>query len=90
MKLLTSHDNAENNAAELPGTVVLANDADPMDLPLDGVKRIDLHFPKFTDGRAFRIGHTWSLRLRPSNPSIPNAPLHNPPLILPRHPVRGE
>ena len=49
MKLLTSND----NAAELPGTVVFANDADPMALPLDGVKRIDLHFPKFTDGRAY-------------------------------------
>ena len=53
MKLLTTHDNAEDNAAELPGSVVLANDADPMDLPLEGVKRIDLHFPKFTDGRAY-------------------------------------
>jgi uncharacterized protein (DUF934 family) len=53
MKLRTTHDNAEDNAAELPGTVVLANDADPMDLPLEGVKRIELHFPKFTDGRAY-------------------------------------
>ncbi len=53
MKLLTSHDHAEDKAAEQPGTVVLANDADPMDLPLDGVQRIDLHFPKFTDGRAY-------------------------------------
>jgi uncharacterized protein (DUF934 family) len=49
MKLLTSND----NAAELLGTLVLANDADPMDLPLDGVQRIDLYFPKFTDGRAY-------------------------------------
>jgi uncharacterized protein (DUF934 family) len=49
MKLLTSND----NAAEQPGTVVFANDANPMDLPLNGVKRIDLHFPKFTDGRAY-------------------------------------
>lgn len=53
MKLLTTHDNAEDIATELAGTVVFANDADPMDLPLDGVKRIDLHFPKFTDGRAY-------------------------------------
>ncbi len=34
-------------------TVVLSNDADPMALPLDGVTRIDLNFPQFTDGRAF-------------------------------------
>jgi len=53
MKLLTTHENAKDNATELPGTVVFANDADPMDLPLDGVNRIDLHFPKFTDGRAY-------------------------------------
>jgi uncharacterized protein (DUF934 family) len=31
----------------------IANDADPRDLALDGVERIDLNFPKFTDGRAF-------------------------------------
>ncbi len=53
MKLLTTHDNAEDNDAQLTSTVVLANDADPMDLPLNGVNRIDLHFPKFTDGRAY-------------------------------------
>ena len=35
------------------GTLVIANDANPLESSLDGVKRIDLHFPKFTDGRAF-------------------------------------
>lgn len=34
-------------------TVALPNDADALALPLDGVTRIDLHFPAFTDGRAF-------------------------------------
>ena len=33
--------------------VALANDADALALPLDGVERVDLHFPSFTDGRAF-------------------------------------
>ena len=33
--------------------IVLANDADPRELKLDGIERVDLHFPKFTDGRAF-------------------------------------
>lgn len=33
--------------------VALANDASALELPLDGVTRIDLHFPNFTDGRAF-------------------------------------
>ena len=37
---------------ETPG-LVLVNDADPHSVPLDGVTRIDLNFPKFTDGRAF-------------------------------------
>jgi uncharacterized protein (DUF934 family) len=31
----------------------LANDADPVEAPLDGVGRVELVFPKFTDGRAF-------------------------------------
>ena len=30
-----------------------ANDVDPRELKLDGIARIDLNFPKFTDGRAF-------------------------------------
>ncbi|MDB5963926.1 MAG: hypothetical protein JWQ72_426, partial [Polaromonas sp.] len=33
--------------------VELANTADPLAVPLEGVDRIDLNFPKFTDGRAF-------------------------------------
>jgi uncharacterized protein (DUF934 family) len=33
--------------------LVLANDADAHTAALDNVQRIDLHFPKFTDGRAF-------------------------------------
>jgi uncharacterized protein (DUF934 family) len=31
----------------------LANDADVRELSLEGVDRIELHFPKFTDGRAY-------------------------------------
>ena len=33
--------------------LVLANDADPLEASLEGVDRIELDFPKFTDGRAF-------------------------------------
>ena len=36
-----------------PTVLLLANDADPLLASLDGVQRVDLHFPKFTDGRAF-------------------------------------
>jgi uncharacterized protein (DUF934 family) len=41
---------AQNSAANV---VTLANDADPRELNLTGVVRVDLQFPKFTDGRAF-------------------------------------
>jgi len=34
-------------------TLALANDGDAQTLSLEGIARIDLHFPKFTDGRAF-------------------------------------
>lgn len=33
--------------------ISLANDVDPRGVLLEGVSRIDLNFPKFTDGRAF-------------------------------------
>jgi uncharacterized protein (DUF934 family) len=45
---------AGSTAAEANGNVlVLSNDADPMEVSLEGVDRIELNFPKFTDGRAF-------------------------------------
>ena len=50
MKLLPFTDHV---AAENTSVLVLANDADPLQASLEGVTRIDLHFPKFTDGRAF-------------------------------------
>ena len=39
--------------AAQPGTLTLPNDADPRSVSLDGITRVDLHFPKFTDGRAY-------------------------------------
>ncbi|RYY72583.1 MAG: DUF934 domain-containing protein [Comamonadaceae bacterium] len=36
-----------------PNVLVLANDVDALTVALDGVDRIELDFPKFTDGRAF-------------------------------------
>ena len=44
--------------------IELANDADPCDLALTGVKRIDLNFPRFTDGRAFSQAFLLSRRLK--------------------------
>jgi uncharacterized protein (DUF934 family) len=53
-----------------PGFLAIANDVDPASLKLDGVTRIDLNFPKFTDGRAYsqafllrrRLGFAGELR----------------------------
>jgi uncharacterized protein (DUF934 family) len=50
MKLLPF---AEHGGADQAGVLVIANDADPFEVSLAGVARIDLHFPKFTDGRAY-------------------------------------
>ena len=33
--------------------LTVANDADANSIAFDNLQRIDLHFPKFTDGRAF-------------------------------------
>lgn len=43
--------------------ITLANDADPSALVLDGVGRIELNFPKFTDGRAFSQAYLLRRRL---------------------------
>ena len=51
MKLLAAQDHS--SASEAPNALELANDADPRTLQLEGIERIDLNFPKFTDGRAF-------------------------------------
>ena len=47
-----------------PKTLELGNDADPMDANLDGITRIDLHFPKFTDGRAYSQARLLRQRLQ--------------------------
>ena len=68
MKLIA----ASQHSTEVQGLKVLeiANTEDPRALDLSGVARIDLHFPKFTDGRAYsqayllrrRLGFTGELR----------------------------
>ncbi len=62
MQLLTSTD-------ALVPALRLDNTADAQALSLDGVSTIELHFPKFTDGRAYsqarilrRRGYTGELR----------------------------
>ena len=51
MKLIAAHTLATQ--AQDHKVVALVNDEDPRSLRLDGIDRIDLTFPKFTDGRAF-------------------------------------
>ena len=51
MKLIAAH--AHSTGATGLNVINLANDADPRTVTLEGVDRIDLTFPKFTDGRAF-------------------------------------
>jgi uncharacterized protein (DUF934 family) len=51
MKLIAAQ--SSSTGATGQNTVELANDVDPRTLSLDSVDRIDLVFPKFTDGRAF-------------------------------------
>jgi len=50
MKILSFNEHA---AGTQPSIISIPNDADPRTFSLDGVTRIDLHFPKFTDGRAY-------------------------------------
>lgn len=59
----------ENDQAQ-SGYLSLNNEIDPREVNLEGVTRIDLHFPKFTDGRAYsqsymlrrRLGYSGELR----------------------------
>jgi uncharacterized protein (DUF934 family) len=54
---------ALDHQAEVNDKVLqLPNDADPLAVSLDGIERVELNFPKFTDGRAF--SQAWLLRRR--------------------------
>ena len=68
MKLIAA--SAHSTTPQSQNVLELANDADPRAVSLTGVDRIDLQFPKFTDGRAFsqafllrrRLGFTGEIR----------------------------
>ena len=51
MKITAAHEHQPS--PEGLKVIELPNDANPFELDLAGVDRIDLQFPKFTDGRAF-------------------------------------
>lgn len=61
MKIITAQ---EHQALESPAVITLANDVDPRTLDLKGVTRIDLQFPKFTDGRAYSQARLLRQRLK--------------------------
>ena len=71
IKVIAVNDHLTRATGEIdPNIVQIANDADPRTMNLEGVARVDLHFPKFTDGRAYsqafllrrRLGFTGEIR----------------------------
>ena len=67
---LIAADSTDSTEASILNVLELPNDADPRGALLEGVDRIDLQFPKFSDGRAFsqafvlrrRLGFTGEIR----------------------------
>ena len=57
---LNDKNQGQNDALK---TLKIANTDDPRDVSLAGVETIELHFPKFTDGRAFSQAFLLSRRL---------------------------
>jgi uncharacterized protein (DUF934 family) len=54
---------AQQHEAESSERVLqVSNDTDPLTVSLDGIDRVELHFPKFTDGRAY--SQAWLIRRR--------------------------
>ncbi len=64
MKLIATQEvNTATSDLNDPKIAILANDLDPRELNLAGVERIELNFPKFSDGRAFSQAFLLSRRL---------------------------
>jgi uncharacterized protein (DUF934 family) len=61
LKIVAFHE--QDSLPPTHNVLALPNDADPTAVSLDGVQRIDLHFPKFTDGRAYSQAHLLRRRL---------------------------
>lgn len=63
MQILAHNDYQAPNASTAT-VLVLANDTNVLDVNLDGITQIDLHFPAFTDGRAFSQAYLLRRRLK--------------------------
>lgn len=64
MKLKLISGSSAADALGAGAVLRLANDADPLAASLEGVERIELDFPKFTDGRAYSQAVLLRQRLR--------------------------
>ena len=51
MKLIASTQHTAPATGQI--AIEVSNDVDPRELRLEGIHRVDLNFPKFSDGRAF-------------------------------------
>jgi uncharacterized protein (DUF934 family) len=61
MKLIAKH--TLHDHVEPSSVIEIENDADPRELDLTGITRINLRFPKFSDGRAFSQAFLLSRRM---------------------------
>ena len=61
MKLIAN--NADSTGATGLNVLNVANTEDPRTLNLEGIDRVDLNFPKFTDGRAYSQAYLLRRRL---------------------------
>ena len=61
MKIIAAHDHSALESGQK--SIEIPNDADPRGLDLTSVDRIDLRFPKFTDGRAYSQAYLLRRRL---------------------------
>ncbi|MBV8620651.1 MAG: DUF934 domain-containing protein [Curvibacter sp.] len=61
MKIIEAKDHQSTEGQA--GVLVLDNTLDPQTLSLEGITRVDLNFPKFTDGRAYSQAYLLRRRL---------------------------
>lgn len=59
LNILSAHDHEAQATARV---LQLTNDVDPLTVSLEGIDRVELNFPKFTDGRAY--SQAWLIRRR--------------------------
>ena len=61
---ILAHNDYQAPTASTATVLVLANDTNVLDVNLDGITQIDLHFPAVTDGRAFSQAYLLRRRLK--------------------------